>query len=126
MRIGVLGFCDPKGSQPSRLGETLNLSGPACFCPSDRFFRFIRGGFMRMMAATRGDGAAFPHIIIEPLGEVCFDWSLACGEWSGLRMRHRFSVADAADMVALSYFVPLADLASYFGAMYLFTADRVQ
>jgi len=39
-------------------------------------------------------------------------------------MRHRFSVADAADMVALSYFVPPADLATYFGAMYLFTADR--
>jgi AraC-like DNA-binding protein len=39
-------------------------------------------------------------------------------------MRHRFSVADAANMVALSYFVPPADLASYFGAMYLFTADQ--
>lgn len=39
-------------------------------------------------------------------------------------MRHRFSVADAANMVALSYFVPPADLATYFGAMYLFTADR--
>ena len=39
-------------------------------------------------------------------------------------MRHRFSVADAANMVALSYFVPPADLAPYFGAMYLFTADQ--
>jgi AraC-like DNA-binding protein len=39
-------------------------------------------------------------------------------------MRHRFSVADAANMVALSYFVPPADLADYFGAMYLFTADQ--
>jgi AraC-like DNA-binding protein len=39
-------------------------------------------------------------------------------------MRHRFAVADAADMVALSYFAPPADLARYFGAMYLFTADR--
>ena len=39
-------------------------------------------------------------------------------------MRHRFSVADAANMVALSYFVPPADLAGYFGAMYLFTADQ--
>lgn len=39
-------------------------------------------------------------------------------------MRHRFSVADAANMVALSYFVPPADLADRFGAMYLFTADR--
>ncbi len=39
-------------------------------------------------------------------------------------MRHRFSVADAANMVALSYFVPPADLAEYFGAMYLFTADQ--
>ncbi|BAK68544.1 putative AraC family transcriptional regulator [Sphingobium sp. SYK-6] len=39
-------------------------------------------------------------------------------------MRHRFSVADAANMVALSYFVPPADLASHFGAMYLFTADQ--
>jgi AraC-like DNA-binding protein len=39
-------------------------------------------------------------------------------------MRHKFAVADAADMVALSYFVPPADLAAYFGAMYLFTADR--
>lgn len=39
-------------------------------------------------------------------------------------MRHRFSVADAADMVALSYFVPPADLANLFGAMYLFTADK--
>jgi AraC-like DNA-binding protein len=41
-------------------------------------------------------------------------------------MRHRFSVADAANMVALSYFVPPADLASYFGAMYLFTADQTR
>lgn len=39
-------------------------------------------------------------------------------------MRHRFSVADAADMVALSYFVPPADLADRFGALYLFTADK--
>lgn len=39
-------------------------------------------------------------------------------------MRHRFSVADTTDMVALSYFVPPTDLAEYFGAMYLFTADR--
>ncbi|MCW2396482.1 MULTISPECIES: AraC family transcriptional regulator [unclassified Sphingobium] len=39
-------------------------------------------------------------------------------------MRHRFSVADTADMVALSYFVPPVDLAHYFGAMYLFTADQ--
>jgi len=39
-------------------------------------------------------------------------------------MRHKFAVADAADMVALSYFAPPADLAGYFGAMYLFTADR--
>ena len=39
-------------------------------------------------------------------------------------MRHKFAVAHAADMVALSYFAPPADLASYFGAMYLFTADR--
>ena len=39
-------------------------------------------------------------------------------------MRHRFSVADAANMVALSYYVPPADLADFFGAMYLFTADR--
>jgi AraC-like DNA-binding protein len=39
-------------------------------------------------------------------------------------MRHRFAVADAADMVALSYFVPPPELAAYFGAMYLFTADR--
>ncbi len=39
-------------------------------------------------------------------------------------MRHRFSVADAANMVALSYFVPPAELADFFGAMYLFTADR--
>jgi AraC-like DNA-binding protein len=39
-------------------------------------------------------------------------------------MRHRFAVADAADMVALSYFAPPADLAPFFGAMYLFTADR--
>ncbi len=39
-------------------------------------------------------------------------------------MRHKFAVADAADMVALSYFPPPADLAGYFGAMYLFTADR--
>ncbi|HZV58046.1 MAG TPA: helix-turn-helix domain-containing protein [Sphingobium sp.] len=41
-------------------------------------------------------------------------------------MRHRFAVADAADMVALSYFAPPADLSRYFGAMYLFTADRVR
>lgn len=41
-------------------------------------------------------------------------------------MRHRFAVADAADMVALSYFVPPGDLTRYFGAMYLFTADRVR
>ncbi|MBO9579757.1 MAG: AraC family transcriptional regulator [Sphingobium sp.] len=41
-------------------------------------------------------------------------------------MRHKFAVADAADMVALSYFAPPADLARYFGAMYLFTADRVR
>jgi AraC-like DNA-binding protein len=41
-------------------------------------------------------------------------------------MRHKFAVADAADMVALSYFVPPVDLAEYFGAMYLFTADRPQ
>ncbi|MBO9581668.1 MAG: helix-turn-helix transcriptional regulator [Sphingobium sp.] len=41
-------------------------------------------------------------------------------------MRHKFAVADAADMVALSYFAPPADLASYFGAMYLFTADRAR
>ena len=39
-------------------------------------------------------------------------------------MRHRFSVADAANMVALSYFVPPADLADHFGAMYLFTTDQ--
>jgi len=39
-------------------------------------------------------------------------------------MRHRFSVADAANMVALSYYVPPPDLAAYFGAMYLFTADQ--
>ncbi len=39
-------------------------------------------------------------------------------------MRHKFAVADAADMVALSYFAPPADLGRYFGAMYLFTADR--
>jgi len=39
-------------------------------------------------------------------------------------MRHIFSVADAANMVALSYFVPPADLAEYFGAMYLFTVDQ--
>jgi AraC-like DNA-binding protein len=39
-------------------------------------------------------------------------------------MRHRFSVADAANMVALSYFVPPADLAEFFGAIYLFTADQ--
>jgi len=39
-------------------------------------------------------------------------------------MRHSFSIADAADMVALSYFVPPADLADHFGAMYLFTADQ--
>ncbi|HZV19268.1 MAG TPA: helix-turn-helix domain-containing protein [Sphingobium sp.] len=39
-------------------------------------------------------------------------------------MRHKFSVADAADMVALSYFVPPADLARLFGALYLFTADQ--
>jgi len=39
-------------------------------------------------------------------------------------MRHIFSVADAANMVALSYFVPPADLADYFGAMYLFTVDQ--
>jgi AraC-like DNA-binding protein len=44
----------------------------------------------------------------------------------GRGMRHRFSVADAANMVALSYFVPPADLASLFGAMYLFTADRLR
>lgn len=42
----------------------------------------------------------------------------------GIGMRHRFSVADAADMVALSYFVPPADLADRFGALYLFTADK--
>jgi AraC-like DNA-binding protein len=41
-------------------------------------------------------------------------------------MRHKFAVADAADMVALSYFAPPADLAGYFGAMYLFTADRAR
>ncbi len=41
-------------------------------------------------------------------------------------MRHKFAVAHAADMVALSYFAPPADLAGYFGAMYLFTADRVR
>ncbi len=39
-------------------------------------------------------------------------------------MRHRFSVADAANMVALSYFAPPADLAGHFGAMYLFTTDQ--
>jgi len=39
-------------------------------------------------------------------------------------MRHRFSVADTANMVALSYFVPPADLTDHFGAMYLFTADQ--
>lgn len=39
-------------------------------------------------------------------------------------MRHLFSAADAADMVALSYFVPPADLADYFGALYLFTIDQ--
>lgn len=39
-------------------------------------------------------------------------------------MRHKFAVADAVDMVALSYFAPPTDLARFFGAMYLFTADR--
>ena len=39
-------------------------------------------------------------------------------------MRHKFAIADAADMVALSYFVPPADLADHFGALYLFTADQ--
>jgi len=45
-------------------------------------------------------------------------------EMVGIDMRHIFSATDAADMVALSYFVPPADLADYFGAMYLFTIDQ--
>lgn len=39
-------------------------------------------------------------------------------------MRHQFSVADGTDMVALDYFVPPTDLMPYFGAMYLFTANK--
>lgn len=39
-------------------------------------------------------------------------------------MRHKFAVTDAADMAALSYFVPPPDLTRFFGAMYLFTADQ--
>lgn len=59
-----------------------------------------------------------------PLGLLRF--AEICGVTGGVdaEMRHRFSVADAADMVALSYFVPPPDLADHFGAMYLFTADK--
>ena len=35
-----------------------------------------------------------------------------------------FSAAKAPNMVALDYFAPPPELASYFGAMYLFTADQ--
>lgn len=39
-------------------------------------------------------------------------------------MRHRFSISELANMIALSYFVPPADLVDHFGALYLFTADQ--
>lgn len=38
-------------------------------------------------------------------------------------MDHRSSLADTADLVALRYFVPPADLADYFAASYVFTAN---